>query len=611
MPRDDAREAPGGQAGVTLESGTAQNTLYITSSSIGKVPEYNVSEDFSLYLERLEQYFIANFIDEDRRVAVLLTVIGPQTYKILRDLCDPILPKNKAYTDLCSLLKKQFSPQISVFRKRIEFYEARQKQGETINEWYARMKNLAVNCNFGNLLEPILKDKLVTGLTKGKILDRLCEEDEAKGIQELLELAVKREASMREQTVQSESVHRVTYKKFERRKGDRGASSFRYRGAEKEQPEKGREAEETGHLASVCKLKKNNYLESSESTVSMFSLNTENKVNAIELDVLLNDKNVKMELDTGAGASVISSSLYRKLFSNLKLEKTEIKVKTYNGYLINPLGILNVNLTLRNKTELVKLLVIDSPCQKPLFGRDLMKVFNMNFIECGMNSMSVEPNDCVSEVLREFEDVFSNRLGELNEADGLSRLPIETNQDSEEVECLNFINEMPIDYNRVRVETRKDRALAEVKHCIENGWSEKVGSDGGRSIKFKEKDIVFARDYRNPNRKDWKKAEIEEVLGDKTFLVKVVGENLIWRRHLDQLIQGDREGEKGMNEDGEVVLENELDKNYLSDLDTKENCDTSNSVKDVIGNVNSDSESEVGARPRPRRIIKKPVKLDL
>ncbi|KAJ8913879.1 hypothetical protein NQ315_005676 [Exocentrus adspersus] len=468
-------------------------------SSIGKVPEYNVSEDFSLYLERLEQYFIANFIDEDRRVAVLLTVIGPQTYKILRDLCDPILPKNKAYTDLCSLLKKQFSPQISVFRKRIEFYEARQKQGETINEWYARMKNLAVNCNFGNLLEPILKDKLVTGLTKGKILDRLCEEDEAKGIQELLELAVKREASMREQTVQSESVHRVTYKKFERRKGDRGASSFKYRGAEKEQPEKGREAEETGHLASVCKLKKNNYLESSESTVSMFSLNTENKVNAIELDVLLNDKNVKMELDTGAGASVISSSLYRKLFSNLKLEKTEIKVKTYNGYLINPLGILNVNLTLRNKTELVKLLVIDSPCQKPLFGRDLMKVFNMNFIEGGMNSMSVEPNDCVSEVLREFEDVFSNRL------------------------------------------------------------------------------------------------------------VKVVGENLIWRRHLDQLIQGDREGEKGMNEDGEVVLENELDKNYLSDLDTKENCDTSNSVKDVIGNVNSDSESEVGARPRSRRIIKKPL----
>ncbi|KAJ8911813.1 hypothetical protein NQ315_014238 [Exocentrus adspersus] len=164
---EDAREAPGGHAGVTAESGTAQNTLYITSSSIGKVPEYNPSEDFSLYLERLEQYFIANFIDEYRRVAVLLTPV-----------------KETVFTpDMC-LGRESNSMRLS------------KNRGETINEWYARMNNLAVNCNFGNLLEPILKDKLVMGLMKGKILDRLCEEDKAKGIHELLELAVKREASM-------------------------------------------------------------------------------------------------------------------------------------------------------------------------------------------------------------------------------------------------------------------------------------------------------------------------------------------------------------------------------------------------------------------------------
>ncbi|KAJ8937400.1 hypothetical protein NQ314_011886 [Rhamnusium bicolor] len=92
-------QVQGGQNGeATMAQGGSQQqqTLYITSSNIGKVPEYNSTEDFSLYLERLEQYFIANFIDEDRKVAVLLTVIGSHTYRILRDLCDPVLPKNKS-----------------------------------------------------------------------------------------------------------------------------------------------------------------------------------------------------------------------------------------------------------------------------------------------------------------------------------------------------------------------------------------------------------------------------------------------------------------------------------------------------------------------------------
>ncbi|KAJ8931657.1 hypothetical protein NQ314_015372 [Rhamnusium bicolor] len=190
-------QVQGGQNGeATMAQGGSQQqqTLYITSSNIGKVPEYNSTEDFSLYLERLEQYFIANFIDEDRKVAVLLTVIGSHTYRILRDLCDPVLPKNKSFDELCGLLKRQFSPRVSTFRKRIEFYEARQNATESINEWYARIKNLAIPCSFGNLLEEILKDKFITGLKKGKILDRLCEEEATKKVQELLEIAVKKEA---------------------------------------------------------------------------------------------------------------------------------------------------------------------------------------------------------------------------------------------------------------------------------------------------------------------------------------------------------------------------------------------------------------------------------
>lgn len=43
----------------------------------------------------MEQYFLANYVEEGKKVPVLLTLIGEQAYKTLRDLCDPVLPKIK------------------------------------------------------------------------------------------------------------------------------------------------------------------------------------------------------------------------------------------------------------------------------------------------------------------------------------------------------------------------------------------------------------------------------------------------------------------------------------------------------------------------------------
>ena len=56
----------------------------------------------------------AHFVDEDRKVAVLITVIGASTYAILREICDPVLPNTVKYDKLCDILSKQFAPQVSV-----------------------------------------------------------------------------------------------------------------------------------------------------------------------------------------------------------------------------------------------------------------------------------------------------------------------------------------------------------------------------------------------------------------------------------------------------------------------------------------------------------------
>ena len=59
-------------------------------------------EEVSSYLERLEQWMLANVIGEptpagtaDRRVSVLLAVIGPKAYALLRNLLTPAKPSDQ------------------------------------------------------------------------------------------------------------------------------------------------------------------------------------------------------------------------------------------------------------------------------------------------------------------------------------------------------------------------------------------------------------------------------------------------------------------------------------------------------------------------------------
>lgn len=57
-------------------------TVNALRGSINILQEFLMGMDWSNYKERMEQYFLGNFTKNDRKVAVLLTVIGEQTYII-------------------------------------------------------------------------------------------------------------------------------------------------------------------------------------------------------------------------------------------------------------------------------------------------------------------------------------------------------------------------------------------------------------------------------------------------------------------------------------------------------------------------------------------------
>ena len=82
----------------------------------GRVFEFNsAQEDWPSYADRLEQYFAANEIkDEEKIWAILLSVCGPSTYRLMRNLCTPSKPTEKSYFDLVKLVTDHFNPTPSV-----------------------------------------------------------------------------------------------------------------------------------------------------------------------------------------------------------------------------------------------------------------------------------------------------------------------------------------------------------------------------------------------------------------------------------------------------------------------------------------------------------------
>lgn len=170
---------------------------------IGDLPRFHGEyDDWLVFTERLEQFFEINDVVEEKKKAILITSISDQIYKTLKDLCFPLLPKEKTFNELCELLNKQFVIKTSVIRERYTFYNAKQMAGESIANWFARIKKLSIDCKFGERFDAILLDRFLSGLRPSPIFDRLCEEDEDKlTVQLAYEIAINKESSIKDSYV--------------------------------------------------------------------------------------------------------------------------------------------------------------------------------------------------------------------------------------------------------------------------------------------------------------------------------------------------------------------------------------------------------------------------
>ena len=135
----------------------------------GQLNAFNPEDDkIAAYLERANLFFTANGIGEDKRVSVFLVAIQE-----LWSLTAPTLPQDKSYADLQQILKNHFQPKPLVIAERYRFYQRTQAAGESVLDFLADLRRLAITCEFGNFLDEALRDRFVCGLKAEGIPKRL------------------------------------------------------------------------------------------------------------------------------------------------------------------------------------------------------------------------------------------------------------------------------------------------------------------------------------------------------------------------------------------------------------------------------------------------------
>lgn len=164
-----------------LETGnTAQqstSTMAVNNiGTIGSMREFTLKEDFQLWFEQFEEYVAANLIPEGRSVALFLTLMGEEGYKLVRNLCFPQKPRDKSLNELVTLIKGNLNPKPNTIAERYKFKKRTQRSNESITMFLAELKQLSLYCDFGDTLNNNFRDQFVLGVNNERFQRRLLAE---------------------------------------------------------------------------------------------------------------------------------------------------------------------------------------------------------------------------------------------------------------------------------------------------------------------------------------------------------------------------------------------------------------------------------------------------
>ena len=401
---------------------------------MAKLKEFSGDEDWEQYCERLEFYFVAKGVDDEaKKKATLLSVCGASTYKLVCDLVSPLKPKDKSFAELKDIVQKHLKPKPSEIVQRYKFHTRSQNSGETIATFVAELRHLSADCNFGDSLSDMLRDRLVCGVGSVRVQKRLLAEpdltfESAFKLSTAMETADKNAVDLQQsrQTGVGLGEDNSGSKMADVNKVEEGSSAKSFSGPKK--PLECWFCSKIGHKEEDCRLMKRlesklikrkkgkskkeetksvQRLDSSDDDEETFAIfKTQCKEKAYKVKVNIDKEIVEMEIDTGASVSLINETVFKSL--NRKARPSTKRLRTYTGEEIPVVGECEVSV---GSVKLPVIVVSGSgPC---LLGRDWLKVLKLDWANI-FSARLAEKND-EPPFLKDFDELFSDTRGTIQD----------------------------------------------------------------------------------------------------------------------------------------------------------------------------------------------------
>ena len=323
---------------------------------------------------RFEQYRLASGLSkepEERQVNTLLYCLGEEAEDILTstNISDE---DRKSYASVLGKFDGFFKIRKNVIIERAKFNKRSQLPEEPAEQFIASLYNLASDCNFGDLKNELIRDRIVVGICDTSLSERL-QMDPDLTLEKAKTLVRQREAVReQQQTLKSEKleapslVDAVSHKQhLKNRKSSQQKASQRQ--STPEQPKKCircgknphprdacpakdatcRKCQKKSHFASMCLTKAIRNVEQDSSALESFYLDTiqnTQDTNFWTTDVKVNNVTVTFKVDTGAEVTAISEETLKTLGSSL-VTKPNKKLCGPNGQPLSLIGSLTVTMS--------------------------------------------------------------------------------------------------------------------------------------------------------------------------------------------------------------------------------------------------------------------------
>ncbi|XP_026534935.1 uncharacterized protein K02A2.6-like, partial [Notechis scutatus] len=405
----------------------------MASSTAPPAPFSQAAEDWESYIDRFLMFLESSNLKDangQKKRAMFLTHCGPAVFKMAKALAKPLDVKAMDWADLEPLLRSHYAPAVPTLIRRHDFYRRDQKEGESISNFVADLRDLGGMCGFTDMDEA-LRDRVVLGLKDPILQSRLMAKGDISLTDALAEAtaveATRKSAPQMRQTStadrpvtteaapapekHAEASHQATTTTHH---GDLDSltdtedeeEDIHQLQAERDQRE--RRGRKSGFQCAGCGG------DHPRSECRFFDAicqhcDKQGHIAKVHVEVGIEDRPCKMEVGSGSYLSMVAWREIKRLVPTIhrhELESQKLILKDYQGNRIPVVGIGHFKITFKGRTEILPLTIVDKD-HPSLLGLQWFAPLGIEVT--GTNHITEA--DWEEQLAKDFQEVFDGSLG--------------------------------------------------------------------------------------------------------------------------------------------------------------------------------------------------------